>query len=105
MCLHTHKGKVNLYIGRFAPTPSGPLHFGSIIAALASFLDAKHHNGLWKVRIDDIDSPRVSKGAELSILNHLEKLGLFWDGKISRQSENILEYENEGFSMLQNTEK
>tara|TARA_B110000003_G_scaffold81847_2_gene83566 strand:+ start:7727 stop:8653 length:927 start_codon:yes stop_codon:yes gene_type:complete len=83
-----------LYIGRFAPTPSGPLHFGSIIAALASFLDAKHHNGLWKVRIDDIDSPRVSKGAELSILNHLEKLGLFWDGKISRQSENILEYEN-----------
>jgi glutamyl-Q tRNA(Asp) synthetase len=81
-----------LYIGRFAPTPSGPLHFGSIITALASYLDAKNNNGLWKIRIDDIDSPRVMKGAELSILNTLENLGLFWDGKISRQSENIKEY-------------
>ncbi len=82
-----------MYIGRFAPTPSGPLHFGSIITALASYLDAKKNNGLWKLRIDDIDSPRVMKGAELSILNTLEKLCLFWDGKISRQSENIKEYE------------
>ena len=81
-----------MYIGRFAPTPSGPLHFGSIITALASYLDAKNNNGLWKIRIDDIDSPRVMKGAELSILNTLENLGLFWDGKISRQSENIKEY-------------
>ena len=81
-----------MYIGRFAPTPSGPLHFGSIITALASYLDAKNNNGLWKIRIDDIDSPRVMKGAELSILNALENLGLFWDGKISRQSENIKEY-------------
>jgi len=81
-----------LYIGRFAPTPSGPLHFGSIITALASYLDAKNNNGLWKIRIDDVDSPRVMKGAELSILNTLENLGLFWDGEISRQSENIKEY-------------
>ena len=81
-----------MYIGRFAPTPSGPLHFGSIITALASYLDAKNNNGLWKIRIDDVDSPRVMKGAELSILNTLENLGLFWDGEISRQSENIKEY-------------
>jgi len=83
-----------LYIGRFAPTPSGPLHFGSIITALASYLDAKHNNGLWKIRIDDIDTPRVVEGAELSILKNLENLGLFWDGKISRQSKNIKEYKN-----------
>jgi len=83
-----------LYIGRFAPTPSGPLHFGSIVAALASYLDAKHNNGLWKIRIDDIDSPRTLEGAELSILKMLESLGLIWDGDISRQSENIKEYNN-----------
>jgi len=83
-----------LYIGRFAPTPSGPLHFGSIITALASYLDAKHNNGQWKVRIDDIDSPRVTKGSESAILKNLESLGLFWDDKISRQSENIKEYRN-----------
>ena len=81
-----------MYIGRFAPTPSGPLHFGSIITALASYLDAKHNNGQWKVRIDDIDSPRIAEGAESSILNNLESLGLFWDDKVSRQSENIREY-------------
>ena len=91
---HTHKEKYKLYIGRFAPTPSGPLHFGSIISALASYLDAKNNNGQWKVRIDDIDSPRVMKGAESSILKNLESLGLFWDDKISRQSENIKEYKN-----------
>ena len=83
-----------MYIGRFAPTPSGPLHFGSIITALASYLDAKHHNGQWKIRIDDIDSPRIDKDAESAILKSLESLGLFWDDKISRQSENIREYKN-----------
>jgi len=83
-----------LYIGRFAPTPSGPLHFGSIVTALASYLDAKHNNGQWKVRIDDIDSPRILEGAESNILKNLESLGLFWDDKIFRQSENIIEYKN-----------
>ena len=83
-----------MYIGRFAPTPSGPLHFGSVITAMASYLDAKHNNGKWKVRIDDIDSPRVVEGAESAILKSLEKLGLFWDNKVSRQSENIKEYKD-----------
>ena len=83
-----------MYIGRFAPTPSGPLHFGSIITALASYLDAKSNNGLWKIRIDDIDSPRIVRGAELSILKNLENLGLYWDDEISRQSKNIKEYKN-----------
>jgi glutamyl-Q tRNA(Asp) synthetase len=83
-----------LYIGRFAPTPSGPLHFGSIVTAMASYLDAKHNNGKWKVRIDDIDSPRILEGSELAILKKLENLGLHWDDKISRQSENIKEYKN-----------
>ena len=88
-----------MYIGRFAPTPSGPLHFGSIVTALASYLDAKHNDGLWKIRIDDIDSPRTIEGAELSILKSLEGLGLIWDGEISRQSENIKEY-NHNFEIL-----
>ena len=88
-----------MYIGRFAPTPSGPLHFGSIITALASYLDAKNNNGQWKVRIDDIDSPRIAEGAESTILKNLESLGLFWDDKISRQSENIKEY-NDILEML-----
>ena len=83
-----------MYIGRFAPSPTGPLHFGSVITAMASYLDAKHNNGKWKVRIDDIDSPRVLEGAESAILKSLENLGLFWDDKISRQSENIEEYKD-----------
>ena len=83
-----------MYIGRFAPTPSGPLHFGSIITAIASYLDAKQNNGKWKVRIDDIDSPRIVEGADSLILKNLESLGLFWDDKISRQSENLQEYKN-----------
>lgn len=81
-----------MYIGRFAPTPSGPLHFGSIVTALASYLDAKYHNGIWKIRIDDLDTPRILKGAEKSILNRLESLELFWDNQISYQSKHIDQY-------------
>lgn len=77
------------YIGRFAPSPSGPLHFGSLITALASFLDAKHHQGKWLLRIEDIDPPREEKGAKQQILNSLETHGLVWDGPVVYQSQRM----------------
>ena len=74
-------------IGRFAPSPTGPLHFGSIVSAVASFLAAKQHcNGHWLVRIDDLDQPRTVKGACDSILRDLESLGLHHDGPLVFQS-------------------
>lgn len=75
-----------MYIGRFAPTPSGPLHFGSIITALGSFLDARKKSGQWLLRIDDLDAHRVREGAKDSILRTLELLGLHWDGRVTYQS-------------------
>jgi len=76
------------YRGRFAPSPSGDLHFGSLVTAMASYADALFHQGTWIVRIDDIDTPRVLKGATSSILNTLEKLGFKWHERIYYQSEN-----------------
>ena len=82
------------YIGRFAPSPTGPLHAGSLVAALASWLDARAHNGQWLVRIEDIDTPRCVKGADQGILEQLSACGLVADSEPKWQSQRTHLYEN-----------
>jgi glutamyl-Q tRNA(Asp) synthetase len=74
------------YRGRFAPSPTGPLHFGSLVAAVGSFLDARANNGRWLVRMEDVDTPRVVRGAADEILKMLDACAMEWDGEVVYQS-------------------
>jgi len=74
------------YVGRFAPTPSGYLHFGSLVAALASYLDARAVGGRWLLRMEDLDPPREMPEAQAAIVESLQRYGFDWDGEMQRQS-------------------
>jgi len=86
--------------GRFAPSPTGALHTGSLVAAVGSWLMARHAGGRWLLRMDDLDTPRQVQGTADDILHTLEEFGLEWDGEISWQSRNTAAYE-EAFTRLQ----
>lgn len=80
--------------GRFAPSPTGPLHYGSLLAATASYLDARSRGERWLLRIDDLDIYRVVEGSEDAILHALEAHGLYWDGPVRHQSSRISDYQD-----------
>jgi glutamyl-Q tRNA(Asp) synthetase len=80
------------YVGRFAPSPTGALHLGSLVAALGSYLDARHHGGRWLLRIEDLDTARAKRGCADDIMRTLEGLGLIWDGPVEYQSRRSAAY-------------
>ena len=94
-------GRPPAYVGRFAPSPTGPLHFGSLVAAVGSYLDAKKHHGQWLLRIEDLDPPRESTTAPAEIMSQLRAYGLFWDGDVLFQSSRLNAYE-ENLGRLRN---
>ena len=79
-------------MGRFAPTPSGDLHLGSLYTAAASYLDARAHGGRWLLRIEDVDVPRAVPGSAEGIIRTLQRFGFEWDGEIMRQNDRIEDY-------------
>lgn len=89
-------------VGRFAPSPTGALHTGSLAAAVGSYLMAKHTGGRWLLRLDDLDVPRQVPGMDDDILRTLELFGLYWDGEVARQSRHRKEYRH-FFEDLQHT--
>jgi len=88
------------YVGRFAPSPTGPLHMGSLLAAVIGWLDARAHGGRWLLRVEDVDRPREVAGTREEILLALEAHGLYWDGPVVRQSERTVAY-GEALSALE----
>ena len=80
------------YVGRFAPSPTGKLHLGSLVAAVGSYADARRHGGRWLVRMEDLDRPRVIRGAADEILRTLQTFCLQWDGPVEYQSERTEHY-------------
>lgn len=91
------------YVGRFAPSPTGPLHFGSLVAALGSWLDARANHGKWLVRIEDLDPPREISGSIEKILSTLTTHGLEWDDELLYQSLRLNAYD-EALEQLQQSE-
>ena len=87
-------------IGRFAPTPSGPLHFGSLVTALASYCEARSQQGQWLLRIEDVDTPRNVPGSADNIITTLEAFGFEWDGEIDFQSNQFEHYQQVLQSLL-----